>query len=137
MIKTHTTSEVTIITDVIKNHRKILIIVPITNYNFSFISMNKRGGKTMYPTNNRHSKYECPQYNQHFYTTFHVTNVNKLNMGDKCVCQIIIDPLFFFIRQVGVVSPDHARGSLHSKGIYFPPARFGLNHQHNKGTDNF
>ena len=128
MIKTHTTSEVTIITDVIKNHRKILIIVPITNYNFSFISMNKRGGKTMYPTNNRHSKYECPQYNQHFYTTFHVTNVNKLNMGDKCVCQIIIDPLFFFIRQVGVYTP---------RGLYFPPARFGLNHQHNKGTDYF
>ena len=95
MIKTHTMSEVTIITDVIKNHRKILINVSITNYNFSFISMNKRGGKTMYPTNNRHSKYECPQYNQYFYTTFHVTNVNKLNMGDKCDRQIIMDPLFF------------------------------------------
>ena len=48
-------------------------------------------------------------------------------MGTRALCKKNIFLIFFY--KVG--------WSLHSKGIYFPPARFGLNHQHNKDTNYF
>jgi len=50
MMKTHTDSEVMSVKVTTIIHRKILSNI-IFNHYFSFISVNKRGGKIMYPIN--------------------------------------------------------------------------------------